>query len=221
MIMIHLPELMLGITLFAVPLPKVAEPKDDPAHVLIEKVQSFYENTEDFSATFKQSYTYKALGRKVKSSGTVSFKKPGLMRWDYETPRKKAFIMDGKDLWIWTPADNSAIRRAGFTSDGLSTSITFLWGRGKLTDEFDIELTRVDVLKLTPKKPQSGFKRIIFKVDVETGRVIRSTVVDPAGNKNQMTFENVRLNTGLKPENFAFTPPKGADISELTAGGLR
>ncbi len=35
-------------------------------------------------------------------------RKPGRMRWDYSQPKGKLFVCDGKNLWIYTPADNRA-----------------------------------------------------------------------------------------------------------------
>ena len=189
------------------------------ARALVAKVQAFYEHTRAFEAHFQQTYTYKAFHRTMHSAGTVAFKKPGLMRWDYETPRKKSFIVDGHDLWIWTPADMEAIRRKGFSTNQLSTSITFLWGKGRLADEFDIVRHGTDGLKLTPLTPQ-GFASVRFQVDRKTGQVESSTVIDAQGNENRIVFSKVTLNAKLPDSRFHFTPPKGAEVKELTSRGL-
>ena len=186
----------------------------EEARPLVEKVQSFYENTDDFTASFHQTYIYQ-VGRRVESRGTVAFKKPAMMRWDYNHPRERSFIVDGTDLWIWTPEDLTVVRQRGFTASDLSTSITFLWGEGRLEDEFHIELEGDDRLSLTPIRPESSFQKVIFKVDVETGRVLESTVVDPQGNRNHMVFSEMNLNAGLSGERFEFSLPAGADLQEM------
>ena len=186
----------------------------DEARPIVERLQSFYENTDDFSASFHQTYTYQ-VGRQVESRGSVAFKKPAMMRWDYEEPRSRTFIVDGTDLWIWTPEDFSVVRQRDFTASDLSTSITFLWGEGRLEDEFHIELQGKDRLSLTPIRPESAFQSVIFRVDLETGRVLESTVIDPQGNRNHMVFTDVRLNAGMPRDRFVFTPPTGADLQEM------
>ncbi len=186
----------------------------DEARPLVEKVQSFYEDTGDFTAIFRQTYTYQ-VGREVESRGTVSFKKPAMMRWDYEQPRERMFLVDGSDLWIWTPEDYTVMRQRGFTASDLSTSITFLWGEGRLEDEFHIELEGDDGLSLTPIRPEGAFRRVVFRIDPETGRVLETTVIDPQGNRNHMVFTEVKLNTGIGKERFVFTPPAGADLQEM------
>ncbi len=186
----------------------------EEARPLVEKVQRFYENTDDFTATFEQTYTYQ-VGREVKSRGKVAFKKPAMMRWDYEHPRERAFVVDGSDLWIWTPEDFTAVRQRDFTASDLSTSITFLWGEGRLENEFHIELEGDERLSLTPIRPEGSFQRVVFRVDTETGRVMESTVIDPQGNRNHMVFSQVSQNTGIDRERFAFSPPSGADVQDM------
>jgi len=49
-------------------------------------VHAYYAKTRDFSAGFRQHYTYVAIGRTEDSEGTVQVKKPGRVRWDYAKP---------------------------------------------------------------------------------------------------------------------------------------
>lgn len=190
------------------------------AAALAMKVQRFYESTTDFAADFEQSYRYRAMRRTQNSSGAVEVKKPGLMRWDYSRPYPRHFVLDGKALYIFDPEDNAVMVNREFTSDGLSAAVTFLWGRGNLSDEFDITLVqRADygstVLELVPKTPQPGFTRLFFSVDPDTGAVLSSVVIDSQGNENRITFKNVRTNTGIDAKRFQFEIPKGAVVQEL------
>lgn len=206
------------------PLPKVKPQLPTPpatgAAALADKVQTFYEHTRDFSASFTQQYKYKAMARTQKSAGTVQVKKPGLMRWDYTAPYEKLFLLDGKALWVWDPEDNAVMVNRSFSSDQLSAAVTFLWGKGKLSDEFDIQ--QVDkpsygetVLELVPKKPQSGFTRLYFAIDANTGAVVTSVVIDSQGNENRITFTDVKTNAGVPSDRFMFQVPKGATVQEL------
>ncbi len=213
----------------APPLPKKPAkktPAKKPAQeitaaALTAKVQGFYEKTADFTAKFEQRYTYQVLGRSTKSAGTVAFKKGGLMRWDYVTPRKKAFIVDGDTLWVYTPEDHTVIKRPDFKPGSLSSSITFLWGEGDLAEEFDITLVAESTLRLVPKTAQSGFARLRFVVDPKTGQVLESTVIDAQGNTNHLVFSEAKLNTGIDAKRFEFKPPKGVSIQVLGDSGLQ
>ena len=59
-------------------------------------MQKVYDGTTEFTGNFTQKYTYTLLRRTQESKGSVKFKKPGLMRWDYAAPAAKSFVVDGK-----------------------------------------------------------------------------------------------------------------------------
>ena len=65
-----------------------AEPsaEADNARAVAAAVQAFYDQTKDVSAAFHQTYVNKLYQRTDRSSGHVVFKKPGMMRWDYDKP---------------------------------------------------------------------------------------------------------------------------------------
>src|SRR2546426_753967 len=83
----------------------LAAPAKEPARALAERVHAYYAKTRDFSASFRQHYTYLAIGRTEDSEGTVQVKKPGRVRWDYVKPDRRTLFIDGKTLWIWRPDD--------------------------------------------------------------------------------------------------------------------
>ena len=65
---------------------------------------------------------------------TVAFKKPGQMRWEYETPSKKSFVLTSDTVYAYDPAAMT-VTKARLGADQLSASVTFLWGKGQLADE--------------------------------------------------------------------------------------
>ena len=88
-----------------------AAPATD-ALAMLGKVQRFYNNAQTFQARFHQRYHYRIYRRVKHSVGRVFFKKPGMMRWDYETPTQRLFISDGDTLWVYEPEDAQAFRRS-------------------------------------------------------------------------------------------------------------
>jgi len=95
-------------------------------------MQRFYDRTQEFKADFRQTLTNPVYGRKQVFDGIVRFKKPGKMRWDYQTPEKKLFVSDGKVLWVYEPEDAQAYKQS-LTDSALPTAVAFLFGQGKLT----------------------------------------------------------------------------------------
>jgi len=195
-----------------------AAAKDMTADQVADKLQKIYEQTKDFKAAFVQEYHSKALGSTKTSSGFVYVKKPGLMRWDYKTPRPKFFVADGKALFIYDPDLEQVMVDRSFSGSDLSTAVTFLWGKGKLRQEFKVSFAEGGdaqhyLLELTPKS-RARFNKLWFKVERKTFRVVETVVEDPGGNTNTIRFSKMTTNVGLKDESFKFQIPDGVDVIE-------
>lgn len=209
--------------------PKKSAPDKAPAKAmsaevksLVDRMQAFYENTADFTARFEQKYTYKTFKRTQTSSGDVTFKKPGLMRWEYQSPSKKTFVLAGDKVYAYDP-EAMLLTKASIGTNQLSAAVTFLFGQGKLADEFEIEKVACQdcagaLLQLTPLQPDPRFKRILLEVDPKSAQVIRSTVVDPDGSTNRITFKSLKTNTGVSLDAFKLEPPEGTQVQDLTRG---
>jgi hypothetical protein len=135
---------------------------------LVDRMQGFYERTQDFTGDFKQEYHYKTFNRTGVSTGTVAFQKPARMRWEYLTPSKRSFVLSRPHLRA-RPRGPDADQGRAPTSQ-LSASVTFLWGKGKLSDEFDISRTECKeclgtLLTLVPKKPDARFREVQLDID--------------------------------------------------------
>jgi outer membrane lipoprotein carrier protein len=193
---------------------------------VVAEVQKRYDGAADFRARFTQTLTSAALGRKTNSSGEVTFKKPGRMRWDYEKPDKSSYVTDGGVLWLYEPDDKQAFKQKLETSQ-LPAALSFLTGKGKLASEFDISFaakspygTAADyLLSLSPKAPQATVKSILFVVDPRTFDVRESVITDAQGNTNDLVFADIRVNTKVPDALFKFTPPAGVRVIDTAKLG--
>ena len=75
-------------------------------------------------------------GAKRSESGTLLLRKPGKMRWDYDQPKGKLFVSDGKFLWLYTPEDNRAEKMKLKESDDMRAPLAFLLGKLDFQKEF-------------------------------------------------------------------------------------
>lgn len=203
--------------------PEPAKPAvDAKLDAVVDGLQKTYEGTKDFSGNFTQRYTFTMLRRTQESKGQVKFERPGRMRWDYREPTAKTFIVDGTSLWVHQPVDNTAFVNKCFKQDGLTASVAFLWGAGKIREQFDVSWfdgtfgdKTDDHLQLVPKQANSVFAKLILVLDPKTHRVKQSVVVDPQGNVNQFIYDGVVFNKGQAKSTFTFTPPAGTHVSNL------
>ena len=82
--------------------PAVAPAGDKPdLRSVLEHMQRRYDQAKDLRARFSQNYTRGVVGRSTLSTGTLTFKKPGRMRWEYATPAGKLFLLDGTFGWFY------------------------------------------------------------------------------------------------------------------------
>jgi len=177
-----------------------------------------------------RTLTSSALGRKTNSAGEVTFKKPGRMRWDYEKPEKSSYVTDGGVLWLYEPDDKQAFKQ-DLKSSQLPAALAFLTGQGKLAAEFDITFwkspatpspygtARDYVLALVPKAPQAQVKTILFVVDPASFDVRETVLFDQQGNVNDLTFAELRFNTGLADGTFRWAPPAGVRLIDAAKLG--
>jgi outer membrane lipoprotein carrier protein len=200
--------------------PPPAPATADPAHEAAARMQKFYESTRDLHARFEQEQVSVVAGTK-KASGEVWLKKPGRMRWEYDKPEKKLMVADGKTLWVYEPEDEQAFKH-DLKSSSLPSSVTFLFGEGRLESEFDISMGEPDaahplaagdvLLKLVPRKPTAQYHHLDFVVDGKTHMVKETVVHDQQGGQSRMRFLDVKTNQGAADAKFTFSPPPGTRI---------
>ncbi len=175
---------------------------------LTRKVQAFYEKTRDLEAAFTQTYVYAGLGRKLTSTGALKVKKPGLMRWDYQSPSVKVVAVTGRRLVQYEPEEQQAYVDEQFDATAMTAAVAFLLGRGELTRDFESSLAEGGALVLRPRVADPRVARLVFSVGPE-GEVLATTVVDGAGNENRLVFRDIRRNGGLADAAFEVKLPPG------------
>ena len=177
------------------------------AHQLAARVQATYERTHDLESRFVQTYTYATFGRSQVSRGVLEVKKPGKMRWQYEEPARKTVVVNGSRLVQYEPEANQAYVDEHFDASAMSAAVAFLLGKGKLEKEFEPSLGEGGELILTPRRGDGRVARIGLRLD-GAGDVTATRVVDGSGNVNEVRFEGVRRNGGLKDSDFELRLPR-------------
>jgi outer membrane lipoprotein carrier protein len=196
--------------------PVVAQPSGD---ALAKAVQAHYQQVRDFTADFEQAYVGGALKRRTVEKGTVAIRKPGRMRWDYESPEKKLFISDGTRMYFYVPSDKqvrvSAVPEAG----RVPTPILFLAGRGDLLRDFTVEevpapaaAAGARALRMRPVRREQEYETLTLVVDAASLAWRQLIVVDAQGGTSTFSFTNLRENVGVADSRFVFSMPKGVDV---------
>ena len=196
----------------------------DPA-TIVKKLQARYDETRAFQAQFVQEMKVASLGVSDRAEGTVVFKKPGKMRWDFQTPKAQQIISDGAILWISQPEDRQVLKapfKAAFVS---TTPVSFLLGVGRITDEFRPETdargctaTHLYVRLASKKSEEIG--AVSFGVDRATYDIVEAAVTDPLGNVTTLGFSQIERNVDVPDATFEFVVPAGVDVITPPAAAM-
>ena len=189
------------------------------AEEVADKVQATYKGFSDLQAGFVQRATNRLSGMSQEASGRLFLKWPGKMRWEYDNPEPRLFLVDGKTLWSYSPLERQAVWQD--VSGSLSTGpIGILFGVGSLRRDFRVRKIlhagtregREHLLDLAPKGQDLSFKRVILAIDQESFLIKRLTVFDLYGNTTVVDLSELKVNGGLEDALFKFSPPPGTDL---------
>jgi len=180
-------------------------------------LQTRYEGIRDFSADFMQTYRGGVLRTETKEQGTVSIKKPGMMRWVYSKPERKEFVSDGRKMYSYIPEDRQVMVADVPPDDAATTPALFLAGKGQIVRDFATAFDSnppagIVALKLTPKKTEPEYEYFVILVDAKTMQLRGLATKDRQGGLSVLTFTNLKENTGISDKEFAFRVPRGVDV---------
>ena len=186
----------------------------------VNAIQKNYESVLTFEAAFEQKAFVKMINRTEITRGNVQIKKPGKMKWVYNSPDPQILITDQKKLWLYTPEDGQATKMPIENVYSSNTPALFLAGQGILTDIFDIVqvLTEKDkfVVVFIPKEVESSLSRLVLRANKNNYQITGATVYDKLGNKTAIRFRAIRINEEIPESVFNFEVPAGVEIQDFT-----
>ncbi len=204
-----------------------------PANLLLREFEQRYQHANTLSATFLERYSENGALLRAES-GTAYFLRPGKMRWQYESPEKNLFLVDGKFSWFYAPADHTATKLPVRQSDDLRTPFALLAGEMKLSRicekilpsaavapqisgnvvlECKIKGAResaVNAASPSPEKPDPS-DQVFFEL-APNSELARILVRSPGGIQTEFVFKDWQFNPSLAAPLFRFEAPPGVVI---------
>ena len=183
---------------------------------LARKVDAHYNHLSSLEARYTERYT--GMGQDRTETGTLTLRKPGRMRWAYDSPHGKLFLLDGKSAFFYTPGDPQAQRLPAKQLDDLRSPLRFLLGHTELAKELDhLTITTVQdgyTLSGIPRGMQGRLRTLALTVD-KNGVIHAMRLEEVDGAATTFIFTDMRENIPTREADFTFTPPPGVSI--LTA----
>jgi outer membrane lipoprotein carrier protein len=180
---------------------------------LLQRIDDHYNHLSSLRARYTEHYT--GMGMDKTESGTLVLKKPGRMRWSYDQPAGKVFVLDGKSAWSYTPGTDQAQRIPAKQLDDLRSPLRFLLGHTQLKKELDNlsvapEGTGFRVSGV-PKGMAQRLKLLTLDVTA-TGAIQRMRLEEIDGAVTEFEFSAMQENVPVKNEDFVFVPPAGVTV---------
>src|SRR6266550_1337751 len=206
------------------------------AKTIVNRLESRYRSAQTLKVTFLERYIEN--GRVVRvEAGIAYFRRPGKMRWEYESPEKNLFLVDGKSAWFYVPADHTVTRVPAKESTDWRTPLALLAGEmrvsrvcarvqvatsEKLESPVDVmlrcKLRGPGAPSQNPSASENGkpgeedSEAVFFEIVKNTGELVSVAVRAPEGVRIEFHFTNWQADPPVDDSLFPFHAPPGVAI---------
>lgn len=188
----------------------------------LESVVSQYRKAKLVTMEVSKTVKSKVLGKENKFFGKIYISQ-SKFRWDSEKPDKSQIIFDGETIWNVQPPDvdlpgptqvakskidnkskNQIIVSTLISGDGLDKHFKTVKAEQKGS---------VTTYTLESKTKDLGVKDVLIKTNGK--KITELNFKDDIGNETHFEFSSVEFSKKSKPKLFKYSPPKGAQVSNL------
>lgn len=173
---------------------------------------------ESLQADFTQIYYASNMSTPLEETGRIFIKKPGWMKWEYQDPEEKIFLIKESLYQEYYPEENLLIQRIFSQEDRETDLLALLSGKRSILTNYTVELfsfptenKNVHQIKLTPQEEEVD-TYILLEIDNRTWLVLKAISFDWAGNRQEFLFSRIRTNINLSQDNFSLKLPPDVEI---------
>jgi outer membrane lipoprotein carrier protein len=179
----------------------------------IDTLKNYLRETSSATAQFTQVVYDRSMRKLQETSGTMTFARPGRIRWAYEKPYEQLIVGDGNKLWVYDKDLNQVTVKAMGQAIGGSPA-ALLAGSNDIEKDFRISASGMkdglDWLEAIPRSGESTFQKV--RMGFGKSGLEAMELLDGFGQLTVVRFSGIERNPKLSPELFQFAPPKGADV---------
>jgi outer membrane lipoprotein carrier protein len=137
------------------------------------------------------------------------------MRWSYDKPSGKVFVLDGRYAWFYTPGDAQVSRTPAKQLDDLRSPLRFLLGHTQLAKELDQVTMAPDGSNFNISGVPKGMAqrvRLLTLVVTAAGIIQNMKIEEIDGSVTDFSFTGIQEDVPVPPSDFVFIPPPGVAI---------
>ncbi len=188
-------------------LATAAAAQNDPWAMLAGVRQSLVE-AGPTEASFTQTYIPAGFSSGEKETGRLSLSLPDCLRWDYQDPYPKSFLLCGGLAHAWNPEDKSGRRYRVDRRNEPGLDLLLL-GLDDLKTRYQATMKSVESgwieVKLSPKEKMAELADAALTVDPAKRRLVAVSYHDREGNLTRFEIKDYR---DLSRRGH-FSPPSG------------
>jgi len=156
------------------------------------------------------------------SSGRVYLQRPGRFRWDYEKPYEQTIVGDGAKVWVYDKDLEQVTIRPMQKVLG-STPALILGSDTRIDEQFNVtedgHRDGAAWLTLIPRDARNEYAKV--RLGFEGKDVRWMELFDNFGQTTRLKFYAEQRNQPIDAVVFAFTPPAGVDVNDLTQAATK
>jgi len=182
------------------------------------KTENTLRSYSTFQADFKQYYYSTTITTPLEEEGKVYFQKPDLMKWQYQNPEKKIFLLKGNKILFYDQEENELIEDMGEDEQYETEILDLLSGKKGLLEQYKVEKNpfptddkKAYQLKLSPKTGEDG-TFILLEINEKTWLIQKAVFFDWAGNKTEFHFNKTKININFPKDTFELDLPEDVEI---------
>lgn len=174
------------VLIAAIGLPAIGPSSDDAGWQVLERARRDLGRSGALSAQFTQTYTPAGFSSGDSESGTLALRLPDCLRWDYDEPFPKSFLLCGTSAYSWNPGETSGRYQQIDPASEPGLDLLLL-ATDELKNRYRAELLeRPDdetAVRLEPVVPEAvGLVEAILVLSAAEGRLGRLRYRDLDGN---------------------------------------
>jgi len=185
------------------------------------RVENTLRSFQSFQANFEQLYYSATVSMPLHEKGKLYFKKPNLMKWEYQDPEEKVFLIKDDLFWDYNKEEKQLIKYDLSRGEFNSEVLFLLSGQVALRDRYFVELNPFPTenpntlqIKLTPKDEEYADTFLLLEIDEKTWFIQTLISFDWTGNKTEFRFSRIKTNINLPNRTFELRVPSDVEIIE-------
>jgi len=200
--------LLLTFALALVAGPVAAQTQDSDPWAVLSGVRLSLVEAGPTGASFTQTYVPAGFSSGEKESGKLALALPDCLRWDYDEPYPKSFLLCGGIVHSWNPEDKAGRRYRVDRKNEPGLDLLLL-GVDDLKNRYTATATAGEggkvLVALSPKEKLAELADAALTVDPVAKRLVAVSYHDREGNLTRFEISGYES----LPRQGRFSPPTG------------